>query len=70
MGMERIAGMKIKEIVVDKIPENCGDCLLMRYLSYDGSPHCTGIDYRKSEILGNPYAMKYRRSDCPLKVEE
>ena len=61
--------MQIKEIVVDEIPKSCGECVLMRYLSYDDSAHCAGIDGDHSLLIGNPYSMTYRRSDCPLKEE-
>lgn len=40
----------------------------MGYIS-DDYPVCRGIaDPEIWEIAGNPYDMKYRRSDCPLEV--
>ena len=60
--------MKILKLIVDEIPENCGKCPFMQYL-YD-FPKCVAItDENKWDIEGNPYDMKYRRSDCPLKED-
>ena len=58
--------MKIYSVHVDEIPEGCGGCALMGYVN-DDYPVCYGItDTDRREIVGNPYDMKYRRSDCPL----
>ncbi len=58
--------MKICKVFVDRIPENCGQCVLMGYIN-DEHPVCYGIANPViREIVGNPYDMKYRRSDCPL----
>lgn len=60
--------MEIYKVLVDKIPQNCGECALMGYIS-DDYPVCHGItDHEIREIIGNPYDMKYRRSDCPLEA--
>ena len=59
--------MKIKRIIVDKLPESCGKCWLMRYRI--DTPTCSGIQDIQNEISGNPNDMNYRRSDCPLAVE-
>lgn len=59
--------MLILEVIVDEIPESCGDCPLMEYVN--DSPVCCGLrrhDYN-AELAGNPYDMDYRRSDCPLR---
>lgn len=51
-----------------KSPQSCGQCALMGYIS-DDYPVCYGIaDPEIREITGNPYDMKYRRSDCPLEA--
>ena len=63
-----ILPMKIKEIIVDEMPESCGKCCLMKYSKSD-FPFCAGIDDGHNEITGNPNDMKYRRSDCPLVVK-
>lgn len=60
--------MKVKRIIVDEMPESCGKCWLMRYRNND-TPMCCGIPDERSEIIGNPLDMNYRRSDCPLVVE-
>ena len=58
--------MKVLNIIVDEIPESCGDCCFMDYVN-NSQPVCYGIpDHEKREITGNPYNMTYRRSDCPL----
>lgn len=57
--------MNILGITVDKMPESCGKCCLMRYINND-IPICCGIPDGKNEITGNPNDMNYRRSDCPL----
>lgn len=57
--------MNILGIAVDKMPESCGKCCLMRYINND-VPICCGIPDGKNEITGNPNDMNYRRSDCPL----
>lgn len=60
--------MKIKKIIVDEIPQNCGCCFLCEYIN--GKPRCLVVDREVWEIRGNPYNMKYRRSDCPLQIEK
>ena len=60
--------IEIRAVIVNKIPDNCGECPLMQYL-HDSTPVCTAIPQEYWEIEGNPYAMKYRRSDCKLKKE-
>lgn len=64
--------MKVLRVIVDEIPTNCGECVLMQYIN--DSPKCCGIqntDDNKyhNDIAGNPYDMTYRRSDCPLAKE-
>lgn len=59
--------MIVFKVIVDEIPESCGDCFLMQYIK--DTPICCALtrpDYR-AELAGNPYDMDYRRSDCPLK---
>ena len=61
--------MRVKKVIVDEIPEGCGDCSLMQYIK--DKPICGALarpDYM-AELAGNPYDMDYRRSDCPLKEE-
>lgn len=60
--------MTVKKIIVDEIPKNCGDCIFMRYVCYD--PECCALHDDIGKIEGNPYAMTYRRSDCPLEERE
>ena len=58
--------MIVQKVIVDEIPESCGDCFLMQYIK--DQPICCALvrdDYR-AELAGNPYDMDYRRSDCPL----
>lgn len=58
--------MNIYRVVVDEIPKSCGGCALMVYES-ESYPVCYAIANKQiREIEGNPYDMKYRRSDCPL----
>ena len=57
--------IEIRKVVVNKLPENCGNCPLLQYL-HDTQPVCVAISQEYWEIEGNPYSMKYRRSDCPL----
>lgn len=57
--------MKVLSVTVDRVPENCGDCCLMRYKNSD-QPMCCALPDDVNEIQGNPCDMKYRRSDCPL----
>lgn len=63
--------MKIIQVVVDEIPTNCSDCVLMKFI--DGCYKCCGIyndDYLDfNNIADSPYCMSYRRSDCPLVKE-
>lgn len=63
--------MNIYKVVVDELPHNCGQCALMGYVS-ESYPVCYAIANKQiREIEGNPYDMKYRRSDCPLvKLED
>lgn len=62
--------MTIKKIIVDEIPESCGDCCLMAYKN-NSYPVCYGIsDEAKRKLAENPFDMCYRRSDCPLCKEE
>ena len=59
--------MNIDYIVVDEIPDNCGECVLMDYINDHAC--CLGIAGEKiRELAGNPYTMTYRRSDCPLRL--
>lgn len=60
---------KVKKILVDEIPPNCGECWLMRYKNGDNST-CSGLPDDINEITGNPYDMNYRRSDCPLELDK
>lgn len=57
--------MKVLTIKVDEIPKSCGDCIFMKYIN-DTYPSCCVLPDEVNEISGNPYDMKYRRSDCPL----
>lgn len=59
---------KIIKVVVDEMPESCGDCPLMHWKSDHGSPACFALPEEVNEITGDPYDMTYRRSDCPLWV--
>ena len=60
---------KIKKILVDEIPPNCGECWIMRYAN--GSyPICSGLPDDINELTGNPCDMNYRRSDCPLELDK
>lgn len=61
--------MNILGITVDKMPESCGKCFLMRRIDND-VPICCGIPDGENEITGNPNDMNYRRSDCPLVKSE
>lgn len=66
--------MKITAIFVDEVPNNCGECILMKYI-YD-RPQCCALPDEKDNIKnynnieGNPIDMRYRRSDCPLSIYE
>lgn len=63
--------MQIKRIIVDEIPQNCGDCHFAQKPDWSESFYCGGItDFGKNTIVGSPCLMTYRRSDCPLEVEE
>lgn len=63
--------MKIIQAIVDTIPENCGECMLMKYVN--DRPQCCALPEEKggkkyyNEIQGNPIDMHYRRHDCPLR---
>lgn len=62
--------MIVLKVIVDEIPESCGECSLMQYIN--DNPVCCALarpNYR-AELAGNPYDMDYRRSDCPLKEEK
>lgn len=61
-----MSDIEIRSVIVNKIPESCGECPLMQYIK--DNPVCVGIDPEKWEITGSPYDMKYRRSDCKLKL--
>lgn len=56
--------MKIKEVLVDKIPDNCGECCLL--VDAINEYICPVVPKEISRIIGSPYDMTYRRSDCPL----
>lgn len=56
--------MKIIDVIVNEKPESCGDCSLM--FCRNNQYICSVLPTEKYEIVGNPYAMTYRRSDCPL----
>lgn len=59
----------VRYVCVNRLPDYCGECPLMR--QHNGvDAECTVVDPLKSDIVGNPYDMTYRRSDCPLIVEE
>ena len=60
-----MADIEIRKIVVNKMPKNCGECPLMHY-ECNSQPVCGAIPKEYWEIEGNPYGMKYRRSDCKL----
>lgn len=60
--------MKIKKIIVDEMPKNCGECCMMHYNDlWEAS--CFGIIGENSLAGADPYSMSFRRSDCPLQVE-
>ena len=56
----------IIHVIADVMPPNCGDCQLMQYIGDE--PKCCALPDDINEISGNPYSMKYRRSDCPITV--
>lgn len=58
--------MKILSVKVDKIPESCGDCILMKYINDQAKCCALPDDNFLNELAGNPYDMHYRRSDCLL----
>lgn len=58
--------MKIIDIIVNEKPASCGECLLM--ICRNEQYICSVLPAEKYEIVGNPYAMTYRRSDCPLSM--
>lgn len=57
--------MKVLSVTVDRVPDNCGICYLMRWHNND-QPMCCALPDDVNNIQGNPYDMNYRRSDCPL----
>lgn len=59
--------IEIRSVIVNKMPENCGECPLMQYIR-DSHAVCTALPEEYWEIEGDPYNMKYRRSDCKLVV--
>ena len=61
--------MTIKKILVDEVPQGCGDCCLFGLVS-DSYYICYAVQREVAEIVGDPYSMKYRRSDCPLVKSE
>lgn len=61
--------MKVLSVKVDEIPNSCGECCLMEYIS-DTYPVCCALPEEIREISGSPYDMKYRRHDCPLECEK
>lgn len=56
----------VRYVCVNRLPDFCGECPLLD-MTYNS---CLGINKDKNGIEGNPSAMTYRRSDCPLMVEE
>lgn len=66
----------VKKVVVDNMPASCGECPLFRVNYHGICYYCScgalpkGDNNRKVTIESNPYDMTYRRSDCPLVVED
>ena len=56
--------IKVLEVLLNEMPQNCGECPLMYYV-HDTTPVCHALPEDVREITGNPYDMKYCRSDCP-----
>lgn len=57
--------MKICKVFVDRIPENCGQCVLMGYIN-DEHPVCYGIANPViREIVGNPYDHEIQAERLP-----
>ena len=60
MDKERV---EVRAVILNKMPLSCGECPLMQYI--DDQAVCVGLPQEHWELYGNPYAMTYRRSDCP-----
>lgn len=60
---------KVIKVIVNVIPEGCGACPMMTYSKYGEWPCCAALPEEINSIEGNPYDMKYRRSDCPLELD-
>ena len=57
--------VRIRYVCVNRLPDCCGECPILNRQNNT----CAVIEPYKSRIIGDPNAMTYRRSDCPLLVE-
>ena len=60
--------IRVLKVFLSEMPHNCGKCPLMGYI-HDATPVCYALPKDVWDIAGNPYDMKYRRSDCPAVVD-
>lgn len=58
--------VEVRQIFVNRLPDNCGECPLMQYIN--DSPVCCALPESVWDLTGNPYDMTYRRSDCKMYV--
>lgn len=58
--------VEVRRIIVNRLPDNCGECPLMQYI--DDDPVCCALPSFRWHLTGNPCDMTYRRSDCKMAV--
>lgn len=63
--------MKIKKVIVDKMPDGCRECMLSESNGeFSINYHCTALpEDGAGNDLGNVFDYMFRRHDCPL-IEE
>lgn len=59
-------------IVVDKLPNACWQCPMMRNIGTEEHRHyiCVPLDGGRNNLGSDPFNLPFRRHDCPLVVEE
>ena len=75
--IKKMPDIEIRKIVVNEMPKNCGECPLLYFEEKCGESFednhrfiCSAAPKEYWKIEGNPYNMKYRRSDCKLVLSE
>lgn len=61
--------IKIKKVIVDKMPKSCAECPLTKYSDHNCKYLCKALPYPDNLLTDDVYSMTFRRHDCPMEEE-